>query len=152
MSKWLLSVIGVVFMGVLFDLLYPNGKTNTICKSIFGIFAVFVMISPILNIDINEFVSKVSNDSVLVDNLNSAKEQALKSKIESYLVDSNINGVSVEIDSNLNLNEYVIKNIYVDTTNLVLTENITNINKYEVIQDLISNVVDIDKIKVIVYG
>ena len=152
MTKWLLSVIGVVFMGVLFDLLYPNGKTNTICKSVFGIFAVFVMISPILNININEFVSKVSNDSVLVDNLNSAKEQALKTKIESYLVDSNINGVSVEIDSNLNLNEYVIKNIYVDTTNLVLTENVTNINKYEVIQDLISNVVDIDKIKVIVYG
>ena len=42
MSGWLLSIVGVVFLGVLFDLIYPNGKTNSLCKTIFALVAVVV--------------------------------------------------------------------------------------------------------------
>ena len=40
MTKWLLSILGVVFLAVLLDIVYPNGKTNKFCKSIFGLFAI----------------------------------------------------------------------------------------------------------------
>ena len=53
MSAWLLSVIGVVFLAVLLDFVYPNGKTNAFCKSIFGIFAMIMLIYPLVKIDIS---------------------------------------------------------------------------------------------------
>lgn len=152
MSKWLLSVIGVVFIGVLFDILYPNGKTNKLCKSIFGIFATFIMISPIFNVDINSVFEGVVEDSVLLENINQAKEDTYKRMIESHLNDVGIVGVSVEIDGYLDYSEFVIKNVYVDTVNLVLTENITNINKYEVIANEVVSVVEIPSERIIVYG
>lgn len=152
MNSWLLSIIGVVFLGVLFDLIYPNGKTNTLCKSIFGIFAMFVILSPLFNFEVDKVISDVSTDTVLIDNINKAKDNAIKIKIDNHLNNENIIGAIVEIESNLNLNEYYIKNIFVDSTNLVLTENVTNINKYEVIANEISKVVDVDKERIIVYG
>lgn len=152
MTKWLLSIVGVIFMGVLLDLLYPNGKTNAFCKSIFGIFAVFMIIQPILNLEINlDFDTEVV-DSALVYNINTAKEEALKIKIENLLLDEGIEGVDVEIKSNLYNNIFEVENIYLDITNLVLTENITNINKYEVITNEITSAIEIDKERIIIYG
>ena len=152
MSKWLLSIIGVVFLGVLFDLLYPEGRVNKLCKSIFGIFATFVMISPLFDFDINKIFVDVKENTLLIDSINNAKEDTYKKKIIKHLQDCGICGVSVEIKSNLDYNDFVIENVYVDSTNLVLTENVTNINKYEVIAKEISGVINIPIERVVVYG
>ena len=151
MKSWLLSIVGVVFLSVLFDLIYPNGKINRLCKSIFGIFAVFVMISPLLKINIDDYVVNLSDDTML-NNIAEAKDNSNKIKIESYLSDCNIVGVDVEIESNITDGEYIIENIYVDTSNLVLSEIITNINKYEVIASKIASVISIEPERIVVYG
>ena len=151
MKSWLLSIVGVVFLGVLFDLLYPNGRTNTLCKSIFGIFAVFVMIGPIFNFDF-ENINTITNNDVLIHNINEAKSEALEQKIEAQLLENGISGVIVEIESKLDYNDFVIENIFIDVSNLVLTENLTNINKCEVIIDQVINIVDIEKERIVVYG
>ena len=70
MSSWLLSIVGVVFMGVLFDLIYPNGKTNSLCKSIFAILSLFVMVAPILKIDINDIKADNFNNQELIEHIN----------------------------------------------------------------------------------
>lgn len=153
MTSWLLGIVGVVFLGVLFDLIFPNGKLNSLCRNIFGIFALFVIISPILKVDVNDMFSFDSNsDSQLISNINDAKNNSLILKIEEYLKTCGFEGVAVEIDSNLNYEEYVIKNIYVDITNLVLTENIENINKYEVIAEKVNKITGIDLERIVVYG
>lgn len=153
MSSWLIGLIGVIFLGVLLDVIYPNGKTNAFCKSIFGIFAVGILISPLLklkSIDVN-----VSNDFVseqLLMNLNASKENYYKLKLEKILVDESIQGANVEIQGNTEENQFVIENIYIDTSELVLTKNITNINKYEVITNIILEAIEIDKERIIIYG
>lgn len=152
MNSWLLSIVGIVFLCVLFDIVYPNGKTNTLCKSIFGIFSVFVMISPLVKIDFDNAIESTVVNEILIENINKAKDENERLKIIELLKENGIEGVNVEIVSILNYNEYEIKNIYVDTTNLVLTENITNINKYEVIANKIAEIVDIDLERIIVYG
>ena len=63
-----------------------------------------------------------------------------------FLVKRNIRSKEVQIK----LSE--IEKIYIDTTNLVLTENITNINKYVVIINEVSNLLDIEKERIVVYG
>lgn len=152
MTSWLLSIVGVIFIGVLFDLIYPNGKTNNICKGIFSIIAVCIMVSPILNIDINKI--KVDNfvNNELIEHINETKLETIKLKIDSHLNSCGINGVVVKIDSNLTEDEFCVEKIYIDTTNLVLTDNITNINKYDVIINEVSSFLKIEKERIIVYG
>ena len=152
MSSWLLSITGVIFLGVLFDLIYPNGKTNTLCKTIFGVVAVVVMITPILNIDLDKLTLGGSVNQQLINNLEEAKIQSIKTRVDTHLKSCGISGVIVKIDIILSEDKFYIDKIYLDTTNLVLTENVTNINKYEVIANEISKVVDVDKERIIVYG
>ena len=152
MSSWLLTITGVIFLGVLFDLIYPNGKTNSLCITIFGLVAVFVMVTPVLNIDANEFTLKSEVNVELIENINKAKIDTIKSTIDKHLFDCGIDGVIVRIDANLSNDDCEIDKIYIDTTNLVLTENITNINKYEVIINEVSMLLEIDKERIVVYG
>ena len=152
MSSWLLSITGVIFLGVLFDLIYPNGKTNTLCKTIFGVVAVVVMITPILNIDLDKLTLGGSVNQQLINNLEEAKIQSIKTRIDTHLKSCGISGVIVKIDIILSEDEFFIDKIYLDTTNLVLTENVTNINKYEVIIKEVSGLLKIDAERIIVYG
>ncbi|MGN0960866.1 MAG: hypothetical protein ACI4PF_01550 [Christensenellales bacterium] len=152
MTSWLLGIVGVVFLGVLFDLVYPNGKTNAFCKSIFGVISVIMIISPILKLDFDNIDANNYIDSGLLDNINYARVENLKTQIINQLSLVGIEGVDVEIESNMVDNEFQVENIYVDTTNLVLTENVTNINKYEVISNEVAKAIQIDKERIIVYG
>ena len=151
MSGWLISIVGIVFLGILFDMIYPNGKTNKLCKSIFGIITLIVMIKPIFKIDINLENKNFINTS-LQDDLSDVKINLLEKEIESGLIIQGIDGVIVEIDSNIDDNVFVVKNVYIDITNAVLLKNFENINKYEVIVNVVQKVVNIEKEKVIIYG
>lgn len=151
MSTWLLGIVGVTFLAVLFDFVYPNGKTNAFCKSIFGIFAIIMIVSPILNLDFN-----VENqnyiDATLNTNIQKSKDDYLVLKINSKLNDLDIVGVDVEISSKMVENVYEIENIFVDTSNIVLTNNLTHTNKYEVIIQEILKLIEIDKERIVIYG
>lgn len=151
MKAWLISIVGIVFLSVLFELVYPQGKTKQFCKSIFGIFAIFVMLSPIFKFD----YSKLGGDEVSTSlnlNFQEAKDNSIKLKVEKALNNHNINGVDVEISSKMQDFDYLIENIYLDTTNIVLTENVTHTNKYEIILELISSTLNIDREQIIIYG
>jgi len=151
MSKWLLSIIGVVFLGVMLDIVYPNGRTNVFCKSIFGIFIVFVLISPLIKL--KENYNNINYiDSTFLNSIYEVQEKNLILQIENVLNNMGIEGVVVEIDSNLNNNEFEIENVYVDISNIVLSENLKNINKYEVITNKIKNITKIESSRIIIYG
>ena len=50
MTAWLLSIVGVVFLGVMVDIISPSGKTGGFIKSMFAIFLVYVVITPIVKL------------------------------------------------------------------------------------------------------
>ena len=56
MREWILSIIGVVFIDLILDVLLPSGKTTAFIKSILAIAFMYVIISPIFRLDINNFV------------------------------------------------------------------------------------------------
>lgn len=152
MTAWLLSIVGVVFLAVLIDFIYPNGKTNAFCKSIFGLFAIIMMIRPILNIDLKADFNKNFVSTSINKNLKKSKDEYYLMAITKSLEENKISGVDVEIDSKMVDNVYEIENIYVDTTNIVLTNNLTHTNKYEVIIQNILKIVEIDKERIVIYG
>jgi len=151
MTKWLLSIVGVAFLSVMLDIIYPNGKTNAFCKSMFAIMAVCVMISPLMTIK-NKDISVDLLDENIAATINSSKINGLTLQIENNLRNDGIEGVSVEIDSIVSNNELQIENILIDVSEIVLTENLTNINKYEVISQSVLKIVDIENERIIFYG
>ena len=151
MREWLFSVIGIVFLAILFDLIYPDGKTNMVCKGIFGIISIAVMLTPVFNLKDFDFNKDMVSEELVV-NINNSKEEVLRIQIESLLESMGISGASVEIDCNMSDNDIVIENVYIDVSSVVLSENITNINKYEVIVNEVSNKFGIESERVYVYG
>lgn len=152
MTKWLLSIVGVSFLGVLLDLIYPNGKTSAFCKSIFGIVAMIVLISPIFDIHLDKIKQEELVDENIINVINEARIDSMQREFESRLRSCGIDGVGVELDIIFVDNDMVIQNILIDSTNLVLTEKVTNINKYEVISKEIAQIVDIERERIVVYG
>ena len=150
MNSWLSNIVGVVFLSILFDLIYPSGKTNKFCKSLFGIIAVGVIISPILKIDFS--VSADYVDEKIVESISSARAEVYASNVENYLSSEGIVGANVEVKYTLSENDFKLKLIYVDASNIVLTEDLTNINKYEVIARKVSENFDVSIEEVFVYG
>lgn len=151
MNKWLFSVIGVVFLSILFDIIYPSGKTNKFCKSIFGIIAIVVIISPIISIADIDF-DKSYVDETLSDNIIKSKEDVLAIQITEYLKSKGIDGLDVEVRGTLSENDFEIENIFIDVTSIVLIEDMANINKYEVIAREVSNKFDVSEDMIFLYG
>lgn len=152
MKEWLLKIVGVAFLGVMLDILYPQGKTSAFCKSIFGILSVVIIISPLIGINIDSITEDDYVSSDILDNIKDMQVDNMCLSAEEGLKALGINGVNVELDTRIENNEIVIENVYVDTTNLVLTDDVTNINKYEVVGREIANILNIDMERVIVYG
>ena len=50
-SSWLLSVVGVVILGVLIDVVLPEGNVNKYIKAVFAFVIILVIISPLTKID-----------------------------------------------------------------------------------------------------
>lgn len=151
MSAWLLSVIGVVFLAVLLDFVYPNGKTNAFCKSIFGIFAMIMLIYPLVKIDISSLSQTCMSYISLEEEIRKSKDEYYRLKLENTFSNENIIGVSVEIDSKMKDNDYYISNVFVDISSIVLSQDLEHKNKYEVIEELILKTINVDKENIIIY-
>ncbi len=151
MSAWLLSVIGVVFLAVLLDFVYPNGKTNAFCKSIFGIFAMIMLIYPLVKIDISSLSQTSMSFISLEEEIRKSKDEYYRLKLENTFSNENIIGVSVEIDSKMKDNDYYISNVFVDIGSIVLSQDLEHKNKYEVIEELILKTINVDKENIIIY-
>lgn len=151
MTNWVIGIVGVVFLGLLLDMVYPNGKTNKLCRSIFGLIALAVIIKPIFNMNIH-FQKNNYIDGFLENSLNDSKINILKNEIESGLLLKGLDGVFVEIESKIEDNKFLIENVTIDISNAVLLKNFENINKYEVIINEVKKVVDIDEEVIVIYG
>ena len=152
MTGWILGIVGVVFLGVMVEIITPNGKTNLFIKSIFALVFMYVVMSPVLKLvktsglEFSEIFGKQETDEYL--------EQLIlenKFKIENYLKENEIEGVSVEIEGYSTANDFIIDKVYVNLSNLVINEKYKHINKYKLITGLIMEVVNVSEDN-IVYG
>lgn len=156
MNTWILSLVGIVFLGVMLDVIAPNGKSNNFIKSIFGLLVILTLINPIKNLITINLNDKISDDIIATNSeltlyINNAWVEQKNLKINNKLIESNIMGVNVNICGNLFEKNFVVDYVYVDISNLVLTDEITNINKYEKIEEIILEQIEIEKERIIFY-
>ncbi len=88
MSGWLIGIVGVVSLGVLIEVLLPEGENSKYIRGIFSIIVIFVIISPLPKLAngdyINGFTSQKQEISIDEEYYISVKSD-IQAKVEDNL-------------------------------------------------------------------
>lgn len=153
--SWLLNIVGIVFIGVILDVVLPNGKTNQFIKHVFSVFMLFVVVSPVSNWVSSAFNVEVSSgvtDSNFLYVTNLEKINALEKDIVSEIESGGISNVSVIINGNVFEEVLTINSVYVDVSNAVSENNLTKSEVKDFVLDKILINVDVVKEDIVFYG
>ena len=137
MKSWILNIVGIVFIGVIIEIILPDGKSNTFIKHIFNIFMLFVIVAPITKI-VNNGLSYI----ITLEKINSLE---VDNKNELETID--VNNTSVIVNANIFSESFCVESIYLD----VSSSDIDN-TKYKSIIDLIVKITNVDEKDIVVYG
>ena len=104
MSAWLLSIVGVVSLGVLLEILLEDGETSKYIKGVFAIAVVLVIVAPLpaffkkeWNFD-SFFNGKLHEPDVeFVENINQSQLASVEKYLKDKLISSNINVVDLTV-------------------------------------------------------
>lgn len=146
LSGYILGIVGVVILGVVIDLMLVEGQMQKYIKSIFVVFVIFTIVSPIPKLMQMDFVLPVSQsgtielDADLLKKINASRAKTLEQDLLSHLKANGVSGVEINVEIDDNLSEFTAKKISVFIKNLVIENNYLNINKYEVLTRLIVEV------------
>ena len=152
MQQWIISIIGIVFVLLILDLILPSGSCKKIIQSVISIFFLCILFSPL-----KSFISKTTSTEFSVDDglyttINLAKVQSIKDRILNELRSSGIKDVNVDIVTNTANIDFDIKYVYVDVSNLSLSDNSQHINTNEVIKSVVIKISKVREEQVIIYG
>ena len=148
MRAWLLSVVGIVFMGIMVDVISPEGKTNTFIKSVFAIVLLYVMINPIVayfnsGVKLNTSVTW-KTDEELLNVIEEQRTEELRLRIVGALTESGYSQYDVEISGNMEDNKFNVSKINVYLVDDVLSNMDKHINNSKVIQ-IIADIANVSK-------
>ncbi|MDE6967403.1 MAG: stage III sporulation protein AF, partial [Clostridia bacterium] len=87
MNGWLLSIVGVVALGVLLEILLSDGQTSKYIKGVFSLAVVLVLVAPLpkflnKNFDINDFFGEsMTTQTTFLNNLNERKNSEREERL-----------------------------------------------------------------------
>ena len=157
-SSYILSVVGVVFLGVLVDVIMPDGEMNKYVKGVFSLVALVVIISPVQKLFNSDFsVENIFYDTTSIQIYNDFIEATLKQMKMQYeniliakLKDKGFENVDVEILAEMSNYEISIKKVILDISKMVINSNAEHINKYEDIKAIVLENFDVEESDVII--
>ncbi len=156
MTEWILSLIGMAFLGVVIETILPNGKLNTFIKSVFALFLLFVIVKPLpkifnkdlsINTDYN-----YEEDSNFLINLNQKKIENYEISILNQLKNEGISNVNIEFEADTTSSDLKIQKVYIDICNIVLNNSDKHINITDTILKIVTNTLNVSDKEVIIYG
>ena len=147
-SKWILSIAGVVCSSVIIELILPEGQINKYIKGILSFAIVLVIILPIPKLlktefdysNIFNYENNIQVDENYIYQLNLDKMNALKKDIENDILDNGYSNVEVFISADIFESNMTYKSVNVDLTRLVISTNAEH-NDITKIKKDISNII-----------
>ena len=138
MSGYVLSILGIVLLGVIIDVIIPSGNISKYIKSIFSIFVVAVIISPVVTFLSNKNGIKLDYDNYemdkqLIEYIFEKRTENEENKIEIYLKDNGFDKIDINLNYLINNNELDYISCTINLQNLVISADKQHINKYEFI-------------------
>lgn len=156
MSGYILSILGIVIVGVLVDIVVPSGTINKYIKSIYAIFVLAVILSPVIKFlsnthDINVNITGYEINEDLMNYINTNKIKSTETNIENKLKDEGFDGIDIKINYSIESNELMINSCTVNMQNLVITSDKQHINKYEFIIEVVREYTNLADEEIIFY-
>lgn len=151
LGNYILSIVGIVILGVIIDIMLVEGQMQKYIKSIFVIFVIFVIIAPIPNLMKTDFsvptlsTGQVTLDGELIKTINNQKKLELENDIIKTFSQNGVSGVVVKVEIDEENQSFVPKKISLNIKKLVIKNNYLNINKYEVLTGLVLEVIQVEK-------
>ena len=151
-SAWVLSIAGICVIGVLVELMLPQGQTKNYVKGIFACVVVLVIIAPLPKFFSRDFKAEdifEENAIVLQEDfvfqINKNRLEKIEELIESDLSGMGIENVEVKLNANIFTTDMTIDAVFVDLSNLVMSKKDAHININEIITNSILKYVKVDK-------
>ena len=150
MQGYILSVLGIVLVSVLIEIILPSGQTAKYIKSVFSIFVVYVLISPVLTMikkdyDITKYMQQgnIEVNQTLLNNIYKDQIEAKTLDIQNTLEKAGYSGVKVSIIYKIVDDKIFLEKVKINLDNLVITSPNTNINKYQHIRQVVAQSIEI---------
>lgn len=151
MTAWVISIVGIVVLGVMVDVMLPEGSTAKYIKGVFGLIALAVMIAPIPKLFNKEFnfESIISENNTVIQTDNNFLKDVMVN-YRSQVVDK----IEKVLDENEIAYDYVV--VYLDNTMIYEIDYISiclkNYNKdtANIVQTIVGKVYKDTQIKI--YG
>ena len=124
MSGWLIGIVGVVSIGVLIEILLPEGENSKYIRGIFSIIVIFVIISPLPKLAKGDFVKgftpqsqELAIDGEYYDSVKIDMQTKIKDNLQEKLTKAGYNDLSYDIQFDKEY-VYIIDKIVVDSKNM----------------------------------
>ena len=104
MSAWLMSIVGVVALGVLLEIMLPDGKISKYIKGIFSLAVVLIIITPLPKFLLSDFgfdkifdSDKYQYDSTFVEQTARERNEIRQERVKKLLADNGIPAQRVKV-------------------------------------------------------
>ncbi len=156
-SSWIMAIVGVSVLGVLVDLVMPNGQTKKYIKGIFAFIVVLVIISPLPNLLNKNFsIDDIfEEDAIVIQEdfvyqVNRDRLETLENMIVADLKEQGIGNITVNISANVFTNKMKIEAVFVDLSQVVINQNLEHIDINELVAKSVLKYVSIDKNNIVI--
>ena len=156
-SAWILSIAGISVIGVLVELILPNGQTKKYVKGVFAFVVVMVIITPLPKIFRSDFrVDDIFEENAIiiqedfVYQINRDRLEKIEEMIESDLSDEGFEKAKVKINANIFTTDMTIDAVFVDLSELVITKKAEHKNTNEVVINSVLKYVSVNKSDIVI--
>lgn len=138
-SSWAQQIIFAVIIGVIIQMLLPEGKNKKYIKIVIGVYVLFAVISPVVGKDID---LNLEQFNFIIEENNIANEANIKGSID----DIYINNLKQDVIAKLQNKGYGCENVELDTNENYEVENLKIYGIYESEEDYKENSNNIEKV------
>ena len=87
MSGWLIGIVGVVSLGVLIEILLPEGENSKYIRGIFSIIVIFVIVSPLPKLANGDYIKGFTSPTAETE-INVNYYESVKDDIQNNIKDN----------------------------------------------------------------
>lgn len=152
-SAWVMAIAGVCVLGVLVDLILPNGQTKKYIKGIFAFVVVLVVVSPLPSLFNKDFsLSNIfkENDAMVIQEdfifkVNKDRIESLENMIEADLSEQGASEIKITLSANIFTDKLKIDAVFVDLSKMVISSNLEHKDINELVIKSVLKYVQIEK-------
>ncbi len=156
MAGYILSILGIVVAGVFIDIIIPSGTISKYIKSIYAIFVLAVIITPIIkffnnNQGFNLQYQEYEINQNLINYIQTNKIATIENDITLELENEGLFNIDIIINYSIDNNELSINSCTINLENLVISSDNQHINKYEIIKEIVREYTNLTDEEMIFY-